>query len=236
MSSATVTKTSSSEDLEFDIITETLYSHDISIFQLRTQLKKWIYEYQLFIKESDVIGLKYITVDKCENKLSYKLHTLKSDKKFNNLFFDNKQILIDRLDIFQNRQDLYKKVGIPHNLGLMFHGTPGCGKTSCIKAIANYLNRHILEINLSQIQDITDLQYIFYQDTFNNTYIPIEKRIIIIEDIDCMIDIVKQRSDTEHDVNTAQDIDKSIKLNDIENAIVDKIIGNDKKKHTGTKN
>ncbi len=30
-----------------------------------------------------------------------------------------------------------KRKAYPINLGLLFHGSQGCGKTSCIKAIAN---------------------------------------------------------------------------------------------------
>ena len=34
----------------------------------------------------------------------------------------------------------------------MFHGEPGCGKTSTIKAIANVGKRHIINIHLSEIK------------------------------------------------------------------------------------
>merc|ERR1712070_1050898 len=41
------------------------------------------------------------------------------------------------------------------------------------------------------------LKEIFYNEIINEYFIPIEKRIIIFEDIDCMTDIIKERKDND---------------------------------------
>jgi chaperone BCS1 len=96
-----------------------------------------------------------------------------------------------------NNEGWYKKKGIPYNIGFLFHGTPGCGKTSCIKAISNFTNRHVVEINLSKIKKCKDFIKIFNHNCMNEDYVPHDKKIIVLEDIDCMIDIVKSRINKE---------------------------------------
>jgi len=192
-------------EMQYDSHFIELYSIKLSVLQLKSQLQIWIKEYKQFIMESDIDGLVYIIAegkttkddnDKQINQVDYKSYKLLSNKTFDNTFFEQKQKLLHRINVFQNKKALYKRIGTPNNLGLMFHGEPGCGKTSCIKAIANKLGRHILEINLAKIKTPRQLRDIFYDEILNDMYIPINKRIIVLEDIDCMMDTVKQRHDT----------------------------------------
>ena len=80
-------------------------------------------------------------------------------------------------------------------LHTVIYGEPGCGKTSCIKAIANYTKRHVVEINLKNIKTCKDFINTFNAEYICDNYTPHKKKIIILEDIDCMIDIVKSRKD-----------------------------------------
>jgi chaperone BCS1 len=83
----------------------------------------------------------------------------------------------------------------------MFHGTPGTGKTSTVKAIANEARRHIINVQLSEIKTKQQLQHLFFNDeihVFNgiNTEkytIPVNERLYVIEDIDAMGDTVLRR-------------------------------------------
>jgi chaperone BCS1 len=83
----------------------------------------------------------------------------------------------------------------------MFHGPPGTGKTSSIKAIANAGRRHIVNIQLSEVKTKQQLQHLFFNDeiyVFNgaNTekyIIPVAERLYVIEDIDAMGDVVLRR-------------------------------------------
>ena len=52
-------------------------------------------------------------------------HLFSTSKSFDNLFFEGKQALIDRLNFFLNNPNFYQQRGIAHSLGLLFYGTPG---------------------------------------------------------------------------------------------------------------
>jgi hypothetical protein len=103
-------------------------------------------------------------------------HTSKSRKTFDNLFFESKDRLRKQLDYFINNKQEYSRLGRPYHLGLLLHGQPGTGKTSCIKAIANYLNKRILLVNLNDVKTVEMLLTIFqaYSD-----------HIIVFEEVDC---------------------------------------------------
>ena len=60
-----------------------------------------------------------------------------------------KRNLIDDLDRFVKRKELYKKVGKVWQRGYSLSGPPGTGKSSLIAAIANYLKFNIYDLNLS---------------------------------------------------------------------------------------
>ena len=105
-------------------------------------------------------------------------------KTFDNIFFKDKDILIKKLNYFLANEEKYKKKGIPYNIGFLFYGNPGCGKTSCIKAISNYTKRHVVEINLKQIETCGEFINIFNDDMMNDNCIPHRKKIIVLEDID----------------------------------------------------
>ena len=121
-----------------------------------------------------------------------------TNRTFKNIFFESKQHLENRVNFFMNRKQWYDAKGIPHCLGLLLHGSPGCGKTSTIKAIANVTNRHIININLSKIKSKTQLKSLFYDEkiavlekndvggNMEHYIIPIDHRLFIIEDVDCL--------------------------------------------------
>merc|ERR1740123_2152333 len=88
------------------------------------------------------------------------------------------------------------KHGTPYMFGLLLHGEPGCGKTSTIKAIANMTKRHIVSVPLKNVKTISDLYNALYGGKINKTSIPMNKRLYVLEDIDCagLDDIMKKRS------------------------------------------
>ena len=122
-------------------------------------------------------------------------------RTFENVFFEQRKQVRDRVKFFLEHRDWYEKKGIPYTLGFMFHGPAGTGKTSSIKAIANAGRRHIINIQLSEIKTKQQLQHLFFNDeihVFNgvNTEkytIPVAERLYVIEDIDAMGDVVLSR-------------------------------------------
>jgi mitochondrial chaperone BCS1 len=155
------------------------------------------------------IGRKEDSKDKtaCQD-IMFESHNFYSNKNFSNIFFDDKQNLMNRLIYFQNGGAEYLKLGIPYTLGFLFFGDPGCGKTSTIKAMANYTKRHIIEIPLSKIKTCSELKKIFFTDTINGHYVPPDKKIIVLEDIDCMGSIVQKRETLNNQKNVTGVINK----------------------------
>lgn len=133
--------------------------------------------------------------------LLYTRHKFHTTRTFDNVFFEQKDAVQNHVDFFLTRQDWYEKKGIPYTLGFMFHGDPGCGKTSTIKAIANISRRHIVNIQLSQIKSKDQLRHLFFNDEIHvydglkteKFVIPVHERLFVIEDIDAMGDAVLRR-------------------------------------------
>jgi hypothetical protein len=128
-------------------------------------------------------------------------HKFTTSRSFENVFFEQKENVRDHTEFFLNRKDWYDAKGIPHTLGFMFHGYPGCGKTSTIKAIANIGRRHIINLHLSEIKSKEQLTHLFFNDEITvldngkteRYTIPVSERMYVIEDIDAMGDVVLRR-------------------------------------------
>lgn len=132
-------------------------------------------------------------------------HPFYTNRTLNNIYGPEIEIVRKRLDFFLNNRKWYEQKGIPYTFGLLLHGQPGCGKTSIIKAISKMSNRHIFNITFNrnltkkQLENLffDDKVYVSFDDGKKETYtIPIEKRIYVIEDIDCGDnDVVFKRED-----------------------------------------
>ena len=120
-----------------------------------------------------------------------------STRTFGNLFFSGKNNVIDKIDFFLKNIKWYYEMGIPYSLGIGMSGPPGPGKTSLIKAIANYTGRHVIVISLKLIKTKKQLDSIFFEERYNTDNkkgsITFDKKIIVFEDIDCIGDIVMDR-------------------------------------------
>lgn len=124
-----------------------------------------------------------------------------TNRTFENVFFEEREHVQGRTKFFLENRAWYDKKGIPYTLGFLFHGPPGTGKTSCVKAIANEGRRHIINIQLSEIKTKAQLQHLFFNDELHvynglNTEkytIPVSERLYVIEDIDAMGDAVLRR-------------------------------------------
>ena len=133
--------------------------------------------------------------------LMYTRHKFHTTRTFNNVFFEQKEGVQKHVDFFLTRKDWYETKGIPYTLGFMFHGEPGCGKTSTIKAIANTARRHIINIHLAEIKSKEQLRHLFFNDEISvydgmkteKFVIPVHERLYVIEDIDAMGNAVLRR-------------------------------------------
>lgn len=133
--------------------------------------------------------------------LVYSKHKFTTTRTFDNVYFDQQAKVRKHTEFFLNNRRWYEKKGIPYTLGFLFHGDPGCGKTSETKAIANVAHRHIINVQLSEIKTKSQLRHLFFSEEINvwngknleRFVIPIHERVYVIEDIDAMGDTVLRR-------------------------------------------
>ncbi len=182
-----------------------LYSEELNMKEIREFVDNSVKDYVR--QNTNKIGSKKYFFDQITQKFSnentiFAKHLFTTNRTFENVFFDNDEQLKNRVELFINNKEWYDKRGLPHTLGLLLQGAPGTGKSSTIKAIAKYTNRHIININTSQIKTKTQLKELFYNETVHvrkgvsgETFIiPLNERIYVFEDVDCMGDVVFSRT------------------------------------------
>jgi SpoVK/Ycf46/Vps4 family AAA+-type ATPase len=106
-------------------------------------------------------------------------------KSFDNMFFEDKDRLLARIDAFPSARGEYERLGIPYTLGFLLVGEPGTGKTSFIKSLARRSNRHILVIPAKDISNRETLIAAFRSEHLEDCKIPFDERLYVFEDIDC---------------------------------------------------
>lgn len=106
------------------------------------------------------------------------------------------------IELFLKSENWYNERDISYTRGYLFHGPPGTGKTSMIKGIANHCKRHIHYLMLNSITSDQELISLLKNIEYKNS-------ILVIEDIDCMTDVVKKRppSDTPKRIETPKPVE-----------------------------
>lgn len=138
------------------------------------------------------------------SKLKFTMTEFSTNKNLSNVFGENIDEIKKRIDLFMNHPEWYAEKGIPRTLGLLFHGIPGTGKTSTIKAIAKSTNKHIIQVSLAKYTTQNQLNNLFFSETIevhsegqSHFYkIPLNQRLYVFEDIDCLSEIVQSRTNT----------------------------------------
>ncbi|KAI3736539.1 hypothetical protein L2E82_26375 [Cichorium intybus] len=100
---------------------------------------------------------------------------------------EKKKEILNDLRTFRKSENYYKKVGKSWKRGYLLYGPPGTGKSSMIAAIADFLDYDIYDLELTSVNDNTDLKKLLINTT--------SKSIIVIEDIDCSLDLTGQRKE-----------------------------------------
>ncbi|KAG2249650.1 hypothetical protein Bca52824_089278 [Brassica carinata] len=97
---------------------------------------------------------------------------------------ERKKRIMEDLREFANGQGFYQKTGRAWKRGYLLYGPPGTGKSSLIAAMANYLGYDIYDLELTEVQNNSELRKLLMKTS--------SKSIIVIEDIDCSISLTKR--------------------------------------------
>ncbi|XP_073006226.1 AAA-ATPase At5g57480-like [Typha latifolia] len=112
------------------------------------------------------------------------------------------EIMADLRD-FAEGKAFYQKTGRAWKRGYLLYGPPGTGKSSMIAAMANYLCYDIYDLELTEVHTNSELRKLLMKTT--------AKSIIVIEDIDCSINLTNRTSsprpkETPMDMRGGEDI------------------------------
>jgi hypothetical protein len=168
---------------------------------------------------------KRMMINTAPKQLSFNMSQFYSNKKFSNIFGEQIKYVEKRLRFFLENKEWYDSKGVPYQLGLLLSGISGAGKTSCIRAIANLTKRHIINVNFANITTATQLKNLFFADklqvytdqsmsNMQSFFIPINQRLYVLEEIDAIGNIVKQRS-YESSLSTVETINDELTLAEI---------------------
>ncbi|KAJ4707537.1 AAA-ATPase [Melia azedarach] len=118
--------------------------------------------------------------------------------KWNHIYFEHpatfdtlametkkKEEIMKDLKKFSKGKEYYAKVGKAWKRGYLLYGPPGTGKSTMIAAMANFLNYDVYDLELTTVEDNTELRSLLIETS--------SKAIIVIEDIDCSLDLTGQR-------------------------------------------
>ncbi|KAK9925163.1 hypothetical protein M0R45_033498 [Rubus argutus] len=96
-----------------------------------------------------------------------------------------KEAIVNDLVKFSVGKEYYAKIGKAWKRGYLLFGPPGTGKSTMIAAMSNLMNYDVYDLELTAVKDNTDLRKLLIDIT--------GKSIIVIEDIDCSLDLTGQR-------------------------------------------
>ena len=177
-----------------DAMIDDIYAWYIAELKKQEDNSRYLYEMQIQPKSSSSGG-----DDDGSASRVFKRYKLSDEKQFSSLFFGEKEKLLAALKHFTGKTGKYAVQGYPHKLGLLLHGPPGTGKTSLIKALAQYTQRSIVNVPLARITTNQELMDIMFDQSYMvmGDDVPIKLGfkdvIFVMEDVDAAAKIVQRR-------------------------------------------
>lgn len=119
----------------------------------------------------------------------------KHPSTFDTLAMDpnKKKEIMEDLQDFASGQGFYQKTGRAWKRGYLLYGPPGTGKSSMIAAMANYLGYDIYDLELTEVHNNSELRKLLMKTS--------SKSIIVIEDIDCSINLTNRKKNNNNKNN-----------------------------------
>jgi len=150
--------------------------------EINGQKEQMMYEFERTKKDDD----EKLT-------LVFKECPFKSNKTFDNIFFEKKDEVLRDIREFSKSLSIeekekieakYKYLGIPFKRTYLLHGPPGCGKSSLIKAMANETGRHFILVEWSRIKTSADFSNLCADIKIQYKKLAQKDVILVFEDFD----------------------------------------------------
>ncbi|XP_027360851.1 AAA-ATPase At5g17760-like isoform X2 [Abrus precatorius] len=142
--------------------------------------------------EERVLKMHTLNTSFCYSGVKWDSINLEHPSTFETLAMEPelKNAVIEDLNRFVKRKEFYKRVGRAWKRGYLLYGPPGTGKSSLIAAMANYLKFDIYDLQLGNIVRDSDLRKLLLATA--------NRSILVIEDIDCSVDLPERRHGDGH--------------------------------------
>ena len=115
---------------------------------------------------------------------------------------EKKREIVEDLISFSQAKEFYARIGKAWKRGYLLYGPPGTGKSTMIAAMANLLHYDVYDLELTAVNENTELRRLLIQ-------VP-SKSIIVLEDIDCSLNLTGQRK-KKKEKETAEEDEKDQK-------------------------
>lgn len=203
-------------DFEVDDVTCKTKDKEIPISKIHLIIKsdkKNTDELNLFIEKTQKLFSQYQN-DKNKNKIFHFIYQkrensgkmvfsknilsvtdnakFKNYETFDNIFSENKEKIIKDINRLKDIS-YYERTGCKRKKGYLFYGPPGCGKTSSVIAMANYDNRHIIEVSMSRLKTNQELEELFSLTEIQGVKITKDNVILLFDEIDTGLDCLQKR-------------------------------------------
>lgn len=204
----------------FYLITKTKLDNDgegmvLEMMQVTTLGRSAAILEECFLKltEKDIVR-HYWTTPRSSYELWAKLNPIESTPT---IFFDKKlkKRIDTALDFMMNNKSWYTERSIPRKLTFVFHGSPGTGKSSLTRYIADKVGADIYSLNFNASSSTNMLAYMSAVTRSN----PDRIAVVTIEDFDTFGGLSKRDKDDKNEDKKFSVVDMSAFLNTLQGLV-----------------
>ncbi len=180
-----------SQDISYKITLSLIAKHDIQAVQ--KYIKDAIDKYKRYMTTVNSGKIYHFIFQGQEERYDRRFKmSLLSDtavpdttnyETFDNLIGPHTEQLKKDIALLKNI-DYYRRSGAKHKKGYLFYGPPGCGKTASVIAMANYDQRHIIEVPMSRVKTNADIEEILNLTEIEGISFRKDQIILLFDEID----------------------------------------------------